>query len=49
MLVFEVFEKNDKNFLTPIGDGGFLKIPRPQLKSLVKVSNYFSVNFPHKI
>ena len=31
MLVFEVFEKNDKNFLTPIGDGGFLKIPRPQL------------------
>ena len=29
MLVFEVFEKNDKNFLTPIGDGGFLKIPAP--------------------
>ena len=31
MLVFEVFEQNDKNFLTPIGDGGCLKIPRPQL------------------
>ena len=31
MLVFEVFEKNDKNFLTPIGGGGFLEIPRPQL------------------
>src|SRR5699024_11766709 len=31
MLVFEVFEKNDKNFLTPIGDGGFLTILRAQL------------------
>ena len=41
---------NRPGFRRPlIGDGGFLKIPRPQLIFLIKVSNYFSVNFLHKI